>query len=243
MVADHEPKPWFRAETKQAYQLECASKNMARDYLNARLFSSRTASQLREAVREGLVFVETSNRLTYIAPALADYFPKSRFIFLHRAPAAVIRSAMRRGYYVNNPWDPYRIEPNHDDQFSGEWPALSVFEKCCWYWRAVNEFSMGFIQTLAPGRCHTLASDSLFNCDHDQIVSLFDWIGVTPPSLPQIENIVGTRFNHQTRGEFPSWEDWSPYQRSRMREITEPVASSLGYLTREDAQRGCFEMS
>lgn len=235
IAADHEPRPLFRSETKEAYQHGYAPPQLAASYLNARLFASTRSDTspnpriLRRALREKLVYVETSNRLTYIAPALATYFPLSRFIFLHRRPAEVVRSAMRRGYYSRNPWDRFRIEPRREDSLAAGWEQLSSFEKSCWYWRAVNEYSLEFMNSLSANRCREFSSEALFEFDHVKIRSLFEWIGVEPPEDYQVENTLSVRHNRQQRGDFPEWGKWSQSQQSRMWAIVEPVAARLGY--------------
>lgn len=229
VVADHEPRPWFRRASKAAYQEGRYPSSIARDYLNARLFSSRASSQLGQAFRNRMVFVETANRLTYLAPALAEYFPRSRFIFLHRDPASIVRSAMRRGYYRNNPWDPYRIVPGEGNEFHSDWQNKSPFEKCCWYWNAVNEFSLDFMDTLPSQRRFVLSSESLFEGEPANIDSLFSWMGVPVPPRGRVLEVIAQKLNRQQSGDFPVWGHWTQSQQDAMWSIVEPVASRLGY--------------
>src|SRR5690625_618085 len=84
----------------------------------------RTLMYLRDELvfrsyRDGMVFVETNNRLTYIADLLAELYPGGKFIHIYRNPYDFIRSGMRRKYYRGHMRDYARItpaagEPNRD---------------------------------------------------------------------------------------------------------------------------------
>ena len=57
-----------------------------------------------EAIRDyklrGLRYVETNNRLTFFAPAMAELFPKAKFIHLLRHPDSFVSSGIQRNWYT-----------------------------------------------------------------------------------------------------------------------------------------------
>ncbi|WP_390881487.1 sulfotransferase [Thalassoroseus pseudoceratinae] len=232
--ACHEPRPRMRSETKLAYQNPSMSSLFVKDYLNHRYFRRPDTSPMKSCVKQDLIYVETSNRLTYLAPALAQFFPKSKFIFLHRDPPAVIRSIMRRGYYQGHEWDDYRIQPRTNDPFSPKWDIFDEFQKCCWYWRAVNEFCIECINTIEESRTFNLRSSALFAQDVDSIGRLFRWLKVAPPSDTSVLDATSVSYNAQNQGAFPEWEDWSQEQRTTMLSIVAPINEMLGYRYQTD---------
>lgn len=229
IYAEHEPSPQFLEETLNSFYDESSQKDFGRYYLNSRLISAAHKSQLRRALFRGRVLAETSNRLTYVAHHLSIYLPRSKFIFLHRDPAEVIRSAMRRSYYVNHPWDRYRIEPKPDDPIFQKWGDFSSFQKCCWYYAAVNEFALDFIEKIPVERCFVLSSQALFDAESETVASLFSWIGAREPSSSDVEALMGRKINSQETGVFSSWDDWSDEEKAQMIELCGPVAQRLGY--------------
>ncbi|MEQ8837717.1 MAG: sulfotransferase, partial [Lacipirellulaceae bacterium] len=218
--------------TKDSYQ-HSISKEMRQtttdQYLEARIFSHSNCSRLRGALLKNRIYAETSNRLTYIAPELSSSLKNAKFIFLHRHPAEVVVSAMRRNYYASNPWDDFRITPREDDQFYADWPSFSQFQKCCWYWRGVNEFSLQFLENLPKTQYFTLSSNDLFAPNIQTLNSMFKWIGGDLPEEADIFELLSVKHNEQRTGAFPPWEEWEEKLKTELAEIAGPVADRLGY--------------
>ncbi len=225
--AQHEPGPQFLEETRRAYQ--GSPRNGAQTAALARAFAASRVRPLWRAARPGRVYAECSNRLTFLAPQLAEYLPRSRFLHLHRDPATVVRSAMRRGYYRDHPWDAYRITPRPDDPFAGEWEGWGPFERCCWYWAAVNGFCLDAAQRLPPERVLSARMEALFGANGDGVTRLCGWLGVPAGPPAEVRRVAGTRYNAQRENAFPQWSEWSAAQRAALARIAGPVATRLGY--------------
>lgn len=224
----HEPKPLFLAETQQAYQDRPLSKHLSRT--RAREYSFSRFNALLDASRSGPTYVESSNRLTYFAPFFAEFFINAKFIHLYRHPADVVRSAMRRRYYMREKmWDNYRITPTSDDRWFQEWQHWDTFQKSCWYWQAVNRFSLEFIATLDPSRTMSLRAEELFSPNGEAALSIFDFLSIPRPDIDRVREAVTTPENVQTQGEFPKWKDWTDSQRETLQQIAGEIASKLGY--------------
>lgn len=224
--AEHEPGPQLLEETRRAYQAHPLPGPEA-----TALMRTFAASRVRPLVRaaRGRVYVESSNRLTFLAPQLSAHLPRSRFIHLHRDPATVVRSGMRRGWYDNHPWDPYRIQPRPDDPWAGDWERWGAFERCCWFWTAANQFCLHVVDRLPADRVFATGMEALFAADGEGAHRLFAWMHVPPGAPEDIRRVTATRYNAQQGRDFPIWSEWTREQRAALARIAAPVAVRLGY--------------
>ncbi len=228
ILARHEPGPLLLEETKRAYQQHPLSAKEGTRL--ARVFATARARALFRTVRRTGLYAECSNRLTYLAPALANYFPRSRFIHLYRDPAATVRSGMRRRWYVDHPWDGQRIAPLPDDPWAEHWNEWGPFERCCWFWNAVNEFALDMVDLLPPDRVYSTSMESLF-ASHDAAERVFTWLGIDVPPRDDIQRVIAKPYNAQRENRFPSWSEWTPEQKEQLERIASSTARRLKYLT------------
>ncbi len=90
----------------------------------------------RNYVRENFTGEERESN-SFLIPhieAILEFFPEANIFHLVRDPRKVVRSFMSNGLYSNDGIDYHNVKldvPNFEN--------LSQFEKCCWYWRVVNE--------------------------------------------------------------------------------------------------------
>jgi hypothetical protein len=227
ILACHEPYPRFLMESRDAYQNSPLTEDAAGELVAS--FVVGRARKLMHCYLSHRQFAETSNRLTYFAPLLAEAFPKSKFIHLFRHPSEVIRSGMRRRYYDGAGWDYCRITPRTDDIWHERWSNWSPFEKCCWYWQAVNKFALDFIKELPSERTFSMDSGDLFRNCPSVMRALFKWLRAVPPTEETRQSVLKMAHNQQHSGEFPTLSDWTEDQRNSLREISGPIARQLGY--------------
>jgi hypothetical protein len=200
--AFHEPDPKFLKEGQEAYLEFPLSKGKSSElfdrYVEARV------SRLSRALERGCVYAECANRMTFLAPILAGSFPQAKFIHLYRNPADLIRSAMRRRWYVSgNEYDRTRVVPRHDDPWAAEWETWDLFEKCCWHWKTVNGFALHVLSELPQDSVFRARHESLFGQDAGEAERLFEWLDVSKPERKEVLRVIGTRYNEQRLGEFP----------------------------------------
>ncbi len=221
--AVHERRPRLLALTRRCYQIGISDVDAV-----AREFVASRSDFIRQAYHADHWYAETSNRITYLAPALAATFPRAKFIHLHRHPAEVVRSGMRRRWYNGHSEDRFRIEPRVDDAFRDQWQDWSEFEKVCWYWHAVNRYALDFFGGLANDRILSLRSADLFlSCSGASRV--FELLNVTAPPHAEIKRVLARRCNAQRQGTFPEYEHWSTEQRRKLKDIAFSTAAELGY--------------
>jgi len=226
VVSEHEPFPRLVKASFDAYFEggDLAASEKWREVV----YASRD-DLVCEANRRGKIYVETNNRLTYLAPILARCFPDSKFIHLHRHPYEVVRSAMRRGYYAAHNWDFARVRPRPGEALAPEWEALPRLEKCGWFWSRINEEASAFMATLPPERALDLRADLLFGGDEATMRRIFSFVGVAFPAQELVEEVLGQKLNAAVRGSFPGAGDWSEDDRRAVWRRVEAVATRLGY--------------
>jgi hypothetical protein len=219
----HTPRPELVRVSKRAYEQIAGDRDMFVEVL-------KTAREelLLQAVRRGRTFVETNNRVTFLAPAAAAAYPDAKFIQLIRHPAAFVRSGIRRNWYSStHDHDIGRIVPVGDDPAAAQWEHWDRFAKIAWLWNETNRFIDDFLQTLPEERRAFARAEDLFT-DVATARRLLEFCGVEPPADRVIAARVRTPVNTQTSGEFPVPEEWTDEQRALLRSIA-TLAEHFGY--------------
>lgn len=222
--AYHEPSPQLLYERQQAF-----FEVYTRPHKYLAIFRAARRVALTHSVLRGKVYAETSARLTFFAPVIAEAMPNAQFIFIHRHPAEVVRSGMRRNWYNGHPADIYRISPQPGTLEAASWPEWSQFQKICWYWKAYNRFALDFLRSHGRDRVFVLPFAAIRSTDLRIFGSLFRFIGVSQLPDGEVASVLSTRFNEQVKGDFPHHSEWSREQRVMLTEICEPEMSDLGY--------------
>jgi len=112
-----------------------------------------------ESIRRNRIYVETNNRLTFFAYALATIFPKARFVHLIRHPIDFINSGLKRNWYSQKVIaDAGRIVP---EDHNIKWDLFEPFEKIAWLWYTTNQFIEDFKSQYAK-QTFTFNSEDLF---------------------------------------------------------------------------------
>ena len=145
---------------------------------------------IRDSYLKGKRYVETNNRLTFLSPALAELFPKARFIHLLRNPHSFIKSGLQRDWYSGKTiTDEGRIVRG-DDNFE----MLSTADKVAWLWNMTNQFCEDFKTQFGKSRAFTIKSESLFHSTKDTC-ELFDWLELKPPNQIYLEKLLRRPMN------------------------------------------------
>jgi len=204
-----------------------------------------TLSYLRDelvfrSVRDGQIFVETNNRVTYLADLLLKLYPKSRFIHIYRNPYDFIRSGMRRKYYNGHMRDYARITPTAQDPSRAAWTDFSPLQKVAWNWAAINKRCLDFMDRLPDGQAMSFSSESLFRAELSFVHTLFDFVGSTAchPPASDIRQIMATKHNAQQEGRFSKPKEWDNRQIEAVNDIISPVATKLNYQLLSTADKG-----
>lgn len=221
----HEPSPELFQLSHDYYM-----RNIDRQQALSALMYARDEWVFR-SVRDSMIYVETNNRVTYLADLLLELYPQSKFLYLYRNPYDFIRSGMRRSYYDGHLRDPGRITPTSKDDYYDEWKAFSTLEKVAWNWRTVNRHCLRFLEQLPESQKIKLSSETLFTAGKQETDRLFDFIGSSEyhPPASEIQDVLGTRYNAQKKGSFSKADNWTDEQTASVDRIIRPVAQELSY--------------
>ena len=220
--AFHEPVPQLMVERKFARTEVHTHPDKYR-----RIFAEARSVPLLKARRSGLVYAETSARLTFFAPVIAELLPRARFLYIHRNPGEVIRSGMRRKWYVNHPADHARIVPTEEEIPAAEWEAWEPFKKICWYWDAYNRFALNFAAEADSSRILFVRAEELF--ERAGIERIYDFLQIARPPAPDIDGVLSMKHNAQTRADFPRYEQWTREMKDTLADVAASTMVELGY--------------
>lgn len=227
--AFHEPHPQLMEERKSArWEVD---RNPSK-YRN--IFIRSRGTSLLRASRRGTVYAETSARMTFFAPVIAELLPTAKFIYIHREPTAIVRSGMRRGWYGDHPADFARICPIDGEDAFADWDQWSPFEKICWYWDAYNRFALDFGNRVNASRMLTLRADEIF--DGTAVPPIFSHIGVEAPSSEQVDRVLSKKLNAQQRDSFPKAKAWTNDMFDTLYELAGDTMMRLGHDPKAEVQ-------
>lgn len=179
----HEPEPDLLYAGKYAYQNPSDLGFSKGAVLGGRY------DLIRNSFVKNKRYVETNNRITFLAYGLADLFPKARFIHLVRNPESFVRSGMQRGWYTGKTiTDEGRITPS-DSGFSN-WNQA---DKLTWLWNATNEYCENFKEKY-PERTYTILSEDLFRSSAE-VNSLLLWLNLGKLEISRLEKLIATKVN------------------------------------------------
>jgi len=119
------------------------------------------------------------------------------------------------------------------DPYHTSWDSMSRFDKICWSWRTLNEYAIKTIG-LNPNAKLVRFEDIFVDSNRNEnIQNLLEFI-FSFPNVKQTENIQPyldyfDKKIHASTKKFPSWADWSTFQKSKFLEICGPLMEELGY--------------
>jgi hypothetical protein len=215
----HTPKPELEYVSSLVHRQRPALEALELAVLAARF------ELLVAAYRSGVMYVETNNRISFFAPALARLLPNARFIHLVRHPADFVRSGMRRGYYADGVVQHQRLMPRSHP----EWSSWTELEKIAWEWNEINGFIEGFKGTAPESRVLTIRSEALFR-NREAIISVLEFVGIADDAA-LVSKLTHERLkpvNEQRKGGFPKYEAWSDADKASLKRIA-TLASVYGY--------------
>ncbi len=175
---------------------------------------------LKNALLANRIYVETNNRLTFLASAINHSYPKSKFILLHRHPKDVCRSLLRRKAYGGSKFDEFRIKMQNDN----EWEKLNQIQKIGWFWNETYRVSENFLETINQNRWIRVKSEEMWQ-DHRIVSDIFQFIGVDPISKGRYQKIKNKKVNKEVRGITPHYGSWSLDHRNSLKEMCSLAAT------------------
>ena len=207
---EHSPFPELAHHSSLIYESKISDEVLRWSFIHARLDILRQVSQAE------LRYVETNNRISLYAPAVAQLLPNSKFLHIVRHPAEFVRSGMCRGYYERiNPELAGHLRPRQEDPLSELWPSLHRIEKIAWQWNEINSEIEIFKKSLSANRYLLITSEQLFN--DPQIYEIIGrFAGINLPLSTKLKKLRRTKVNKQKRKSFPRYSQWNEQQREML---------------------------
>ncbi len=225
-VSLHHPIPVMRSQAKVAYSFEFAKCSDNEQLLLQEMFlGGREELFLRaEKSKKNLIF--TDSRMTFFAEVIRSIFPKAKFVHLHRHPGEVVRSGLRRRWYVEeNQSDLNRIEPLPHSSFHQQWEEFDSIEKNAWLWNETNRWISAFLEQV-PERQKMSLSFNDWSVDTIQSLCSFCEVQI---SDQVIERRLNVSVNRQKSVAIPPFRDWNQEDQEKVRRLCSEMATHLNY--------------
>src|SRR5210317_2054621 len=161
---EHEALPEMLYTGKLAYE------NPSNIEFTKGAFMAGRYEAIRDCQLQNLRYVETNNRLTFFAPAMAALFPNAKFIHLLRHPDSFVSSGIQRNWYTGKTiTDEGRIQPPSD---AG---AETTQDKIAWLGNTTNAFIDDFKEGAGKDRTLTVRSEDLFS-NVEEAQRILNWL-------------------------------------------------------------------
>ena len=151
---------------------------------------------IRDCQLQNLRYVETNNRLTFFAPAIAALFPNAKFIHLLRHPDSFVSSGIQRNWYTGKTiTDEGRIAPAKDLGIERQQ------DKIAWLWNATNAFIDDFKEGAGKDRTLTVRSEDLFS-NAEEAERILNWLDFKADKA-SIQKVLNTPVNSSRKKKTP----------------------------------------
>ncbi len=182
----HEPSPELTYYSRYAFE-HSTGKDEAE--ILTKVIDAARYEFIRNAFLMDKVYVETNNRITFYAFALARLYPHSRFIHLVRKPEKVVKSGLARDWYTGKTlYDESRPQPPA--------PIEDRTAQIAWLWNETNNFIETFKESAAAGRFITVRSEDLFS-DPEVFNRILKFLDLDPLPTGTITKKINTPVNSQ----------------------------------------------
>ena len=195
--------------------------------LTAQIFMAAREDLLYKTYLHNKIYIETNNRITFLAPAIKCIFPNAKFIHLYRHPGEFIRSGIRRRYYSSNSiHETGRLVPLKMTKYFSDWSNFDEIQKIAWLWSETNNFIGNFLETLN--------SDDYFNFNFNHLTTtnienLLKFLQIEDIDSELIEKTINKPTNTQKAGFFPEYKEWNQDDKNKVIDLCEELNLKYGY--------------
>jgi hypothetical protein len=181
-------------------------------------------------------YVESNQCMTFFVPAIKMLFKNSKFIHIVRHPGDFVRSAVRKGWHVNDSiWESGRVQMADNEK----WEIMHQIEKLSWVWNTTNEYINKFGEKTSHNRFISIKIEELFNSPR-QVKQLFNFIDGSKVSSRLIKEVQKTKINELIIGpneppnmkkmdHFPKYKSWDESFKNKVKKHSQSLASFYNY--------------
>ncbi|MEX1190327.1 MAG: sulfotransferase [Brumimicrobium sp.] len=226
IVSLHHPIPVMRSQAKLAYSFEFNKAKENEKELLKELFLAGREDLILQSEKVGKELIITDSRTTFFAEIIYELFPKAKFVHLHRHPGEVVRSGLRRKWYVSNDQSELnRITPIKTSEFTEKWSAFDLIEKNAWLWKETNEWILNFLNKVPESQKFNI---SFNDWNEESLSELFSFCGARIDKS-QINKKLNKKINSQKSVSVSKYKDWNEEDKSKVKEFCSKTAELLGY--------------
>ncbi len=204
LSVEHDPLPKIYFQSQYVYRNNFDLNVIFSSFIHSRY------QYLFDSFCNNKKYVETNNRITFYAEAIAKAMPNVRFVHIIRHPYEFIRSGMRRGWYkeLNNEFNGH-IVPREDDIDFDYWVNYSQEQKIAWLWKRTNEIIEELKHNLNSEQFYIITFNNMFN-DKVSLDNLLKFIGAFDlvSNKKMLRNFTQNIINHQKMGDYPEISQW-----------------------------------
>jgi len=225
--AFHEPSPTLMFFPIQAYHQNI---EILKQIINA----SRMELMLNSFIKDK-IYVESNQCLSFYSYALAELFPKAKFIHIVRHPGDFIRSSIRKGWHKNDSiWEIGRIKESNK-----EWMMYDQIEKLAWTWKETNNYLVDFGASLLDNRYLLVKFEDL-SSNLKTMHDIFRFIGTELLQDKVIKKMQNKKINElqvrswepenmRKRESYLLYSDWREEDKSKTKRILGSSYLRYGY--------------
>jgi len=181
-------------------------------------------------------YVELNQCMTFFAPAIRMLFKNSKFIHIVRHPGNFVRSAVRKGWHINDSiWESGRVQMAENEK----WNVMDQIEKLSWVWNTTNEYIKQFGDKINQNRFISFKIEDLFDSPRCA-KSLFNFIDGSKVSSKLIKEVQKTKINELIIGPneppnmkkivpFPKYQSWDEGLKNKLKKHSQTLANFYHY--------------
>lgn len=198
--------------------------------------TNKLVSQIFMASREDLlyktylhdkVYIETNNRITFLAPAIKHLFPNAKFVHLYRHPGEFVRSGIRRSYYRSNSiHETGRLTPLETSGYYNKWSNFDDVQKTAWLWNETNNFIDNYLHTLDTRDYYQFDFNDL---SAEKVNRLLNFLHIDDIPATTASSSILKPTNIQKTGSFPKYREWKEADKTKLKEICGELSLKYGY--------------
>jgi hypothetical protein len=148
------------------------------------------------------MYAETNNRLSYAMHAIRLLFPFAKYIYMLRNLNEYVQSGYNWGFYHSDDRQREgRLEPPL---------GLTRSQKIAWEWVYRNKAILNWLETEIDEDKFFLHFNDLRSFNTGRIQQMFEWLGVRPPSVGDINEVLRRKFNESPNKQ-PVEKDWHQF--------------------------------
>ncbi len=228
----HSPQPEFIEQGKIAYEayqlLGQSDRDKTLNELISQIFVVGREELLFKTYLRNQRYMETNNRITFLAPAIKYYIPNAKFVHLHRHPGEFIRSGLRRGWYSGDlSHDKGRVEPTSNSSNFNEWNNFDSVEKIAWLWNETNQFINDFLAQLNQDDYFVFNFNEL---NREHVSQLLQFLDIDEIEDETIGRLLPQKVNEQKTGSIDEYLNWEEAEKEKVRRICQKLADEYNYL-------------